>query len=153
MMCAAVRRQTGDDSDSKESIIPRLFLVVGHLLLKAALTSILLIWHCSPAPAQTVNWIGTTNDWFTGTNWSTGLVPIPTDDVVIDTSILPPPIVNAPGATAHMLEIGGQIDLNTGIANTGTGFLTVANGGQLAKVRETFSIHSLALAQARPVAL
>ena len=31
-----------------------------------------------------------------------------------------------------MLDIGGQFDLNTGIATTGTGFLTVANGGQLA---------------------
>ena len=31
-----------------------------------------------------------------------------------------------------MLDIGGQFDLNTGIASTGTGFLTIANGGQLA---------------------
>ena len=113
-------------------MIPRLFLRSLPLVLRAALTGVLLIWHCSPAPAQTVNWIGTTNDWFTGTNWSTGLVPSPTDDVVIDTSIFPPPIVNGPGATAHMLDIGGQFDLNTGIASTGTGFLTIANGGQLA---------------------
>src|SRR4029077_6182751 len=101
--------------------------------LRAALTGALLIWHCSLAQAQTANWIGTTNDWFTGTNWSTGLVPSPADDVVIATSIFPPPIVNGPGsATAHTLDIGGQFDLNTGIASTGTGFLTVANGGQLA---------------------
>jgi len=138
-MCAAVRRQAGNDSESKESIIPRLFLSRRPLLLQAALTSVLLIWHCSPAPAQTVNWIGTTNDWFTGTNWSTGLVPSPADDVVIDTSIFPPPIVNGPGsATAHTLDIGGQFDLNTGIASTGTGFLTVANGGQLANSTGNF---------------
>ena len=135
-MRAAVRPQAEEISKREKSIevviVPRYFLGGRSLLLKAALTGVFLIWHCSPAPAQTVNWNGTTNDWFTGTNWSTGTVPSPADDVSIDTSIFPPPIISAPGATAHSLDIGGQFDGNTGIATTGTGFLTIANGGQLA---------------------
>ena len=81
--------------------------------------------------AQVVNWNGGTADWFTASNWSTGVVPSLTDDVAIDTRIFTPPVVNAAGATARRLFVGGQFDANTGIARTGTGLLTIANGGQL----------------------
>ena len=84
-----------------------------------------------PAPAQVVNWHGATDDWFTPSNWSTGVVPGPTDDVAIDTTIFTPPVVNASVATAQRLYVGGQFDDITGIASTGTGTLTIANGGQL----------------------
>ena len=84
-----------------------------------------------PAPAQVVNWHGATDDWFTPSNWSTGLVPGPTDDVAIDTTIFTPPVVNGSVATAQRLYVGGQFDGNTGIATSGTGTLAIANGGQL----------------------
>src|SRR5271157_1326564 len=35
------------------------------------------------AAAQTVTWIGGSGDWNTATNWSTGALPGPTNDVVI----------------------------------------------------------------------
>ena len=76
-------------------------------LLIVALACGFLIWLGVPALAQTVNWTGTTNDWFTGTNWSTGAVPSPADDVSIDTSIFPPPLISAPGATAQRVFVGG----------------------------------------------
>lgn len=85
----------------------------------------------APAAAQTVNWNGTTQDWFTGPNWSTGAVPSSTDDVSIDTRIFIPPFVTGPGATSQRLFVGGQIDVGTGLASTGTGMLTITNGGQL----------------------
>ena len=85
----------------------------------------------APAAAQTVNWNGTTQDWSTGPNWSTGVVPSSTDDVSIDTRIFIPPFVTGPGATSQRLFVGGQFDVNTGLASTGTGMLTITNGGQL----------------------
>ena len=85
----------------------------------------------APAAAQTVNWNGTTQDWFTGPNRSTGAVPSSTDDVSIDTRIFIPPFVTGPGATSQRLFVGGQIDVGTGLASTGTGMLTITNGGQL----------------------
>ena len=134
-MRAAVQPRTEEISKREESIevriVPRYFLGRRPWILRAAVTSVLLIWNCSPAPAQTANWIGTTSNWFTGTNWSTGVVPSPVDDVVIDTSIFPPPVVNAPGATAQRVFVGGQFDNNTGIATTGVGLLSIAAGGQL----------------------
>ncbi|WP_455285549.1 autotransporter outer membrane beta-barrel domain-containing protein [Cupriavidus necator] len=81
------------------------------------------------APAAT--WVGTTGDWFTPGNWSTGSVPTAADDAVIDTRSAVPPVILSPGATARGLFVGGYLDPMTQSAISGQGTLSIAQGGQL----------------------
>ena len=47
------------------------------------LCAFLLIATLQPMRAETVSWVGQSGDWSTATNWSTGSLPGPSDDVVI----------------------------------------------------------------------
>jgi T5SS/PEP-CTERM-associated repeat protein len=72
-----------------------------------------------PAHAQTF-WSGTTSsDWFTGSNWVGGTIPTTAADAILDTIVPNPTAVNAPGALALDLVVGGL----------GTGALTIGSGG------------------------
>ena len=103
---------------------------------------------CLPAYAQT-SWIGTTStDWFTGSNWNTGVVPTPADLVVINTITPNPTEINGGAAVAAGSDIGNSVASQgmatvTGAGSTwtnggllsvgtfGTGTLTVENGGMV----------------------
>jgi hypothetical protein len=67
------------------------------------------------------NWIGTTPDWFTSSNWSPSGVPGPADDVFLSTVSPSPTDVAQTGAMARNLVIG----------LTGPGTLIVQNGGRI----------------------
>jgi hypothetical protein len=56
-----------------------------HPLLKLSLAGLAFCAFCCPihVHAATVTWIGGSGDWDTATNWSTGQLPGPSDDVVI----------------------------------------------------------------------
>ena len=72
-----------------------------------------------PAHAQTF-WSGTTSsDWFTGSNWVGGTIPTTAADAILDTIVPNPTVVNAPGAQALDVVVGGL----------GTGALTIGSGG------------------------
>jgi T5SS/PEP-CTERM-associated repeat protein len=71
-----------------------------------------------PAYAQT-SWTGATStDWFTGTNWNTGVVPTAADLVILNTITPNPTSVSGGAAVANILFV----------AQTGTGALTIVNG-------------------------
>ena len=70
-----------------------------------------------PAQAQS-NWIGTTSDWFTGSNWQGG-VPTSATNAVLDTIVPNPTVVNTAGAQALALVVGESF----------TGALTIGSGG------------------------
>jgi T5SS/PEP-CTERM-associated repeat protein len=71
-----------------------------------------------PAYAQT-SWTGATStDWFTGTNWNTGVVPTAADLVILNTITPNPTFVSGAAAVANILFV----------AQTGTGALTIING-------------------------
>jgi hypothetical protein len=55
------------------------------LLYRAGLVSGFALLLCQTAWSQTVNWVGGSGDWDTASNWSTGVVPGPTNDVSINT--------------------------------------------------------------------
>ncbi|MES2028025.1 MAG: autotransporter outer membrane beta-barrel domain-containing protein, partial [Pseudomonadota bacterium] len=72
-------------------------------------------------PSRATEWTGgTSTDWFIGTNWSAG-VPTSAVDAIIDTVAPNATVVGAAGAQAHVLRLG----------NSGTGTLTIQNGGTL----------------------
>ena len=53
------------------------------LRLVSLVPGMLLLLEPPTAPAATINWVGGSGDWDTATNWSTGQLPGPADDVVI----------------------------------------------------------------------
>jgi outer membrane autotransporter protein len=78
------------------------------------------------APASAQDWTGaTSSDWFTGSNWSTGTPPTQISiGVIIDAVVPNPTVVDAPGALVGVMTVG----------DTGTGSLTIQNGGTLSSV-------------------
>src|SRR5262245_64561092 len=74
-----------------------------------------------PAQAQT-NWTGVTStDWFTGSNWNTGVVPTAPASVSLDTVTPNPTVIGFSPASAQLVVVGNQ----------GTGQLTIQDGGEL----------------------
>jgi T5SS/PEP-CTERM-associated repeat protein/autotransporter-associated beta strand protein len=71
-------------------------------------------------PSHADTWTGTSNDWFTAGNWSSG-VPTIFDYAMIGTDTPNATVVGAPGAVAGNLLVG----------YFGTGTLTIQNGGAL----------------------
>ncbi|PHR69959.1 MAG: hypothetical protein COA67_09040 [Lutibacter sp.] len=70
-----------------------------------------------------LNWTGTTNtDWNTGTNWSSGSVPISTDDITI------PNVTNKPIVSSSTNAVANDIivDASSSVTVTGGGSLTLA---------------------------
>jgi outer membrane autotransporter protein len=75
-----------------------------------------------PAHAQSI-WTGTmSSDWFAGANWQSGSAPTPAASAFIDTIVPNPTVVNAPGALALDVIVGGSF----------TGAMTIGSGGTLA---------------------
>jgi hypothetical protein len=72
-------------------------------------------------PGFDVEWRGVTADWATASNWSTGLVPQPTDDVYIPPSTIDPTITSPADVTVASLTVASGANLT---ANNTT--LTVA---------------------------
>jgi hypothetical protein len=110
-----------------------------------ALFFFVLLWS-SVAQAQTT-WTGTTNtDWATPTNWSTGAVPLATDDVTIPDVANDPVIMGGTAALAksvvvqtgailtidatNSLTINGSIN-NNGVLNAIYSIGTIQNNGQI----------------------
>lgn len=80
-----------------------------RLCLLAALLPLLTP---QPAHAATVSWIGASGDWNDPTNWSTSLVPGPTDDVLITKDGTYTVTFNA-DATVSSLRVGASSGTQT----------------------------------------
>ena len=70
----------------------------------SALLASVLVAICFPAHAQT-NWTGATStNWFTGSNWDTGVVP--TSGTIFLNTITPnPTVVSGAAAVGNILEV------------------------------------------------
>jgi outer membrane autotransporter protein len=91
-----------------------------HLAL--AIGSAALVGVALSAPAAATDWTGATStDWFTAGNWDTGVVPTSSNDALINTTAPNPTVVNGANAVAKGVSVGV----------TGTGMLTISNGGTL----------------------
>ena len=91
------------------------------IALACAIVATVQIVSLVPAHAQT-NWTGnTSSDWFTGSNWLGGAIPTPAADAFLDTIVPNRTVINAPGAQALDLVVGGL----------GTGALTIGSGGTM----------------------
>jgi T5SS/PEP-CTERM-associated repeat protein len=94
--------------------------------VRATATAAALLAATSSTRAQT-NWTGTvSSDWFTALNWNAG-VPTAGTNANIDTVLPNPTVVAAPGGTALTLAVG----------QSGTGMLTIQNGGTVSNVLGT----------------
>src|ERR1043166_1990839 len=82
-------------------------------------TAICFIFYSTAQPCVTGNtWLGTTNDWFTPSNWCTGIVPASTTDVIIPPGTPNQPVINAAGAFCHTLTISSAASLTINGTNT-----------------------------------
>jgi hypothetical protein len=85
-----------------------------------------------------VSWIGASGDWKTPANWSTGVIPVPNDDVVIDVVLNSLTIVHSSGtSTIRSLQCtetlnlsGGSITVTSGASQV-SGALTIAASSSL----------------------
>ncbi|MFZ2154973.1 MAG: hypothetical protein WAV72_02460 [Bradyrhizobium sp.] len=91
-----------------------------HLAL--AIGSAALVGVALSVPAAATDWTGAAStDWFTAGNWNTGVVPTSSNDALINTTAPNPTAVNGANAVAKGVSVGV----------TGTGMLTISNGGTL----------------------
>lgn len=96
----------------------------------------------TPGSITTTNWVGTTNDWFSASNWDNG-IPIASTNAVIRSGASAYPVINAAGATCYRLtidngaslEIAGTNNLdvnesweNQGAFEPGTGSVSFVGG-------------------------
>ncbi|HRG57489.1 MAG TPA: T9SS type A sorting domain-containing protein [Bacteroidia bacterium] len=73
---------------------------------------------------NTITWVGTTsNDWNTGSNWSSGTVPTSTQNVIIGVSSPNPCNINSASYTVNDLTLNG-----TGVLNLAAGTSLSING-------------------------
>ncbi|MBN9548306.1 MAG: autotransporter outer membrane beta-barrel domain-containing protein, partial [Alphaproteobacteria bacterium] len=94
-----------------------------HALRGGSSIAVLGLVFAGAAPALATDWNGaTSNDWFTGANWSAG-VPASATDVTIHTVTPNPTVIGTAGAQARNVFVGlfGSV-----------GDLTIRNGGTLA---------------------
>jgi hypothetical protein len=78
-----------------------------------------------PAVAATVTWIGPQDgDWNSSANWSTGALPGPNDDVVVDST--PAPTIRHTGSDTRILSLS-----LTGTLHLGGGSPTVLQPSQI----------------------
>ena len=99
----------------------------GARLRVLLLASTALIFSSLGAKAQT--WTGNTSpDWFDGTNWVPGTVPVGGEQPIIDTTTPNAPVIDGGvSPTAPAAGLFPQIF----IGNSATGMLTIQNGGTL----------------------
>ena len=82
-----------------------------------------------PAYAQT-NWTGATStNWFTGSNWNTGVAPTTGDRVNLNTVTPNPTVVSGGAAIGDILEVGLSATGSLTIQNNGTLTITGADIG------------------------
>jgi T5SS/PEP-CTERM-associated repeat protein len=95
-----------------------------RLLGTTSMAALGLVLATSTPSCADDNWTGATStDWFTATNWSAG-VPNAADTANIDTVAQNATVVGATGAQANTVLVG----------NSGTGTLTIQNGGNVSNV-------------------
>jgi T5SS/PEP-CTERM-associated repeat protein len=120
-------------------------LTLGRIRLaraRAAVMSTVSIFALAATPglAQTA-WQGTTSDWYTATNWSTGALPSAATAVTIGAGSLIAPIITAPGAATKTLHLGaagaGQsLTVAAGGVITTTDYVTIGNlAGEIGSAR------------------
>jgi T5SS/PEP-CTERM-associated repeat protein/autotransporter-associated beta strand protein len=111
------------------SVAFRLLSIVCGLLRASGLLAGVLGATCLPTYAQT-NWTGATStDWFTVSNWNTGVVPTAGDRVNLNTVTPNPTVVSGGAAIADILEIGLSATGSLTIQNNGTLTITGADIG------------------------
>ncbi|WP_162901409.1 autotransporter domain-containing protein [Breoghania sp. L-A4] len=90
--------------------------------LATSITALALGAAVFPSIAQADDWLGTASaDWFNAANWS-GAVPDAATNVFLDTASPNATLINGAAALSALAVTG----------NTGTGSLTISNGGTLA---------------------
>ncbi|MCF6365127.1 MAG: proprotein convertase P-domain-containing protein, partial [Bacteroidales bacterium] len=96
------------------------YSTTGNCYLVPALTG-----NATTTSPPTYNWTGTTNsDWFTTTNWSSGIIPSSTDDVTIPNVTNQPFIDNGIGTVAVCNNM--TIDASASVTIDVTGYMTVS---------------------------
>jgi len=119
-------------------------VVLGRFNVVRARTAVmstvsLLVLAATPVLAQT--WQGTTPDWHTPGNWSTGTLPTAATAVTIGAGSTIAPLITAPGATTKTLHIGatgaGQsLTVGAGGVLTTTDYVTIGNlAGEIGSAR------------------
>jgi T5SS/PEP-CTERM-associated repeat protein len=93
----------------------------------ALMASTALLSSAVTAQAQQAWTAATSNNWFTGSNWSTNSAPGNGDQPTIDTTTPNPAVVDGGAAGGPATASLGQVV----VGNSGTGTLTVQNGGTL----------------------
>jgi putative metal-binding protein/Ig-like domain-containing protein len=109
-----------------------------NLLLLAA--AIICVHYSTAQPCSSGNiWLGITNDWFAPSNWCTGAIPVSTIDVSIPPGTTNQPVISAPGAVCHSINISSGASLTI----TGSNILSVSgdftNSGTLNANNSTIS--------------
>ena len=102
--------------------------------------------------AQLEQWNGnTSNNWFTGTNWTPAFVPTSASNVQVDTNAVNPAVIKVAGATARSLSVGtnsgdnGVLRVtNTGTLDVATAAFTIGNGGTGTVVLQDTSVTTVA---------
>ena len=88
-------------------------------------------YNSSNTPFTTLTWTGATdNAWTTGTNWSTGTVPIATDDVQILKATNQPTVSTAVTVNSVTINSGASLIATNTFSGTATYNRTLANGSQ-----------------------
>jgi len=73
------------------------------------------LYHSTAQPCGPGNtWLGITIDWFTPSNWCSGIAPTSTTDVIIPPGTPNQPVINAAGAVCHAINIssGASLTIN-----------------------------------------
>lgn len=83
-----------------------------------------LLYLPSGTTVGTSQWVGDTGDWFVGSNWQVGTVPILSDSAFVDNGGTAVVSSSAPGAEVFELRVG----------NVAEGGLNIVGGGSLANV-------------------
>ncbi|MGE0500015.1 MAG: autotransporter domain-containing protein [Rhizobiaceae bacterium] len=73
----------------------------------ASIVALAVAAGAAPAIAQTVDWIGTTDDWFDGGNWSSGVEPALGNTARIAAGVAAPTVINGGSAEVDEVQIGG----------------------------------------------
>jgi hypothetical protein len=82
------------------------------LLITAAIAC---LYHSTAQPCGPGNtWLGITIDWFTPSNWCSGIAPTSTTDVIISPGTPNQPVINTAGAVCHTINIssGASLTIN-----------------------------------------
>lgn len=95
-----------------------------QLILEMTGVAAFCVLSSTPLAAANVDWVGTTNDWFTASNWGAGALPTDSDTVTIDGSVVA--TITHSGAAADGICIGALTDGALSISNAGT--LSIASG-------------------------